>query len=83
MNKVIAKTRNLIDLNLKDVVIHVSNVVDNWALINVNYRRSGHYVIAEKVEGKWLERFGGQDIISCTLRNDLEIPIELAPDCAP
>jgi hypothetical protein len=40
-------------------------------------------VIVEKVDGKWIERFGGQDIISCTLRNDLKIPIELAPDCAP
>ena len=78
-----AQSPYLIDLNLKDVVIHVSNVVDNWAAINVNYRRSGHYVIAEKVDGKWIERFGGQDIISCTLRNDLQIPLELAPDCAP
>jgi len=78
-----AQSPYLIDLKLKDVVIHVSNVVDNWALINVNYRRTGHYVIAEKVDGKWIERFGGQDIISCTLRNDLKIPIELAPDCAP
>jgi hypothetical protein len=73
----------LIDLNLKDVVIHVSNVVDDWAWINVNYRRSGHYVIAEKANGKWVERFGGQDLISCTLRNDLKIPIQLAPECAP
>jgi len=78
-----AQSPYLIDLNLKDVVIHVSNVVDNWALINVNYRRSGHYVIVEKVDGKWIERFGGQDIISCTLRNDLKIPIELAPECSP
>jgi hypothetical protein len=78
-----AQSPYLIDLNLKDVVIHVSDVVDNWALINVNYRRSGHYVIAEKVDGKWIERFGGQDVISCTLRNDLQIPLELAPDCAP
>ena len=78
-----AQSPYLIDLNLKDVVIHVSIVVDNWALINVNYRRSGHYVIVEKVDGKWIERFGGQDIISCTLRNDLQIPIELAPDCTP
>jgi hypothetical protein len=78
-----AQSPFLIDLNLKDVVIHVSNVVDNWALINVNYRRSGHYVIVEKVDGKWIERFGGQDIISCTLRNDLQIPLELAPNCAP
>lgn len=73
----------LIDLNLKDVVIHVSNVVDDWAWINVNYRRSGHYVIAEKANGKWVERFGGQDLVPCTLRDDLQIPIELAPDCAP
>jgi hypothetical protein len=77
-----AQSPYLIDLNLKDVVIHVSNVVENWALINVNYRRSGHYVIVEKVDGKWIERFGGQDIISCTLRNDLQIPIELAPECS-
>ena len=39
-------------------------------------------VIVEKVDGKWIERFGGQDIISCTLRNDLQIPIELAPECS-
>jgi hypothetical protein len=78
-----AQSPYLIDLDLKDVVIHVSNAVDNWASINVNYRRSGHYVIAEKVDGKWLEKFAGQDIISCTLRNDLQIPLELAPDCAP
>lgn len=77
-----AQSPYLIDLNLKDVVIHVSNVVDDWAWINVNYRRSGHYVIVEKVDGKWVERFGGQDIISCTLRDDLKIPIELTPECA-
>jgi hypothetical protein len=71
----------LIDLNLKDVVIHVSNVVDDWALINVNYRRSGHYVIAEKANGKWVERFGGQDLVPCTLRDELKIPIELVPEC--
>ncbi|MCF8553349.1 MAG: hypothetical protein K9F97_00605 [Candidatus Nanopelagicales bacterium] len=76
-----AQSPYLIDLNLKDVIIHVSNVVDNWAVINVNYRRSGHYVIAEEVNGRWVERFGGQDVVPCTLRDELQIPIELVPDC--
>lgn len=78
-----AQSPYLIDLNLKDVIIHVSNVVGNWAVINVNYRRSGHYVIAEEVNGRWVERFGGQDVVPCTLRDELKIPIELAPECAP
>jgi hypothetical protein len=76
-----AQSPYLIDLNLKDVIIHVSNVVDNWAVINVNYRRSGHYVIAEEVNGRWVERFGGQDVVPCTLRDEFQIPIELVPDC--
>ena len=76
-----AQSPYLIDLNLKDVIIHVSNVVDNWAVINVNYRRSGHYVIAEEVNGRWVEKFGGQDVVPCTLRDEFQIPIELVPDC--
>jgi hypothetical protein len=71
----------LIDLGLRDYIIHVEKIVDDFAWINVNARRSGHYVIAKKIDGHWVEVFAGQDVIHCELRDQIGIPVDIAPYC--
>lgn len=71
----------LIDLNLKDVIIHIQKSVGEFRLLAVNYRRSGHATIVKRVDGKWTEVWSGQDLISCAVRDSNKIPISIARDC--
>lgn len=71
----------LIDLNLKDVIVHVQKSEADYRLLAVNYRRSGHATIVKLVDGKWTELWSGQDLISCAIRDKQKIPLSMAPDC--
>jgi len=71
----------LSDLNLKDVIVHVQKSEGEFRLLAVNYRRSGHATIVKRVDGKWIEIWSGQDLISCAVRDSNKIPLSMAPDC--
>ena len=71
------------DLNLKNkpVVISIKRQMDNFYYINVNYRRTGHYIIAQKINGKFEEIVGGQDYIPCTTAEEFNIPEYIYEKC--
>ena len=69
------------DLQINDAVIHVAKRNGDYVMLNVNYRRSGHYTMAKLVDGKWTELISGQDIPSCTLVKKFAIPNDIAPSC--
>ncbi|CAB4704684.1 unannotated protein [freshwater metagenome] len=71
----------LIDLKLKDVIVHIQKTDGEFRLLAVNYRRSGHATIVKRVDGKWTEVWSGQDLISCAVRDSNKIPLSMAPDC--
>jgi hypothetical protein len=71
----------LYDLDLKNVIVHVTQSEGNFRSLAVNYRRSGHATIVKLVNGKWTELWSGQDLISCAIRDKFEIPISIAGDC--
>ncbi|CAB4342304.1 MAG: hypothetical protein F2690_05625 [Actinobacteria bacterium] len=71
----------LIDLNLKDVIVHIQKSEGDFSLLAVNYRRTGHATIVKRIDGKWTEIWSGQDLISCAIRNKNKIPLSIAPDC--
>ena len=71
----------LYDLELKDVIVHVTEAEGDFRLLAVNYRRSGHATIVKRIDGKWTELWSGQDLISCAIRDKFEIPILIAGDC--
>lgn len=69
------------DLNIKDTIIHVKTQVNDFVNLNVNYRRAGHFIIAQKQAGKWQQIFSGQDQINCELVKKYQIPQEIYEDC--
>ena len=71
----------LIDLNLKEVIVHIQKSDGEFRLLAVNYRRSGHATIVKRIGGKWTEVWSGQDLISCAVRDSNKIPLSMAPDC--
>jgi len=71
----------LYDLELKDVIVHVTQSEGDFRSLAVNYRRSGHATIVKRIDGKWRELWSGQDLISCAIRDKFEIPISIAGDC--
>ena len=71
----------LIDLKLKEVIVHIQKTDGKFRLLAVNYRRSGHATIVKRVDGKWTEVWSGQDLISCAVRDSNKIPLSMARDC--
>ena len=80
-NNYIEQSQYLKDLDIKDAIISVSKKVDGHALINVNYRRTGHFVIAKLVDGKWVEVYSGQDYPRCDLMEENKVPEEIYSEC--
>jgi hypothetical protein len=76
-----AQSPFLYDLELKDVVVHIAKSLGEYRVLNINYRRSGHSAIVQRINGKWTQLWAGQDLISCAERTTKKIPISLAPDC--
>ncbi len=69
------------DLNLgSDVIVHVTKRVGKWVDIAVNYRRSGHEVIAQFANGTWRQVWAGQDLPTCAFTSRLKIPKTIT-DC--
>lgn len=69
------------DFEIKDAVIRVDKKIGDYMRIIVNYRRSGSYIIAKLVDGKWKELFAGQDYPPCAIINQYQIPKEISSDC--
>ncbi len=63
------------DLKLgSDVIVHIGKREGDLAIFNVNYRRSGHYVVARLMQGHWRELIAGQDVPTCGTLQRLQIP---------
>ena len=63
------------DLGLgSDVIIHIAKREADLAMINVNYRRTGHYIVARLTDGHWKQLLAGQDAPTCAETARLEIP---------
>lgn len=69
------------DLNINDAIIHIAETTNNFARINVNYRRSGHYMIIKLINNKWTQLYSGQDIPSCKIMKTNEVPREIYGNC--
>ncbi len=69
------------DLGIKDSIIHVQKQVDDFVYLNVNYRRSGHFTIAKKVDNKWTEIVSGQDKPPCNVLEQNKVPKEIQSEC--
>lgn len=68
------------DLGIKDAIIHVQKQTGNLVKLNVNYRRSGYNLIAKLVDNRWIELYSGQELPSCELTQENQIPQEIS-DC--
>lgn len=68
-------------LNLTQSVISVERKVGDFAFVNVNYRRTGHYVIAKLVDGKWTQVFAGQGTPDCKTMQTHQVPQEIYENC--
>lgn len=69
------------DLELRDVVVHVGKRDGAFALFNVNYRRTGHYIIAQYIDKHWKKIFAGQDVPPCSVMQQWNVPHTIASDC--
>ena len=71
----------LVDLGIKDAVITVKHQIDNFANVNINYRRTGSFVIA-KFDGKsWIKIFSGQQYPPCKLMFESGVPETVYEKC--
>jgi len=71
------------DLNLKDkeVIISINRKLDNFYYLNVHYRRSGYYIIAKEINGKFSEIHTGQEYIPCQKVSTYNIPKYIYKEC--
>jgi len=69
------------DLQIFDQVIRKNKETDEFLHLAVNARRSGYYVIAKKINGKWTELIGGQDTPPCDVIREYKIPNEIISGC--
>ena len=75
------QTMALKDLGINNAIIRVGKRVDDFVYLNVNYRRTGYYVIAKLINGKWTELFSGQDSPSCEVVSKHKIPKDIYFNC--
>jgi hypothetical protein len=76
-----AQSPFLHDLELKDSIVHIQESEGAFRVLSVNGRRTGYAMIVKNVDEKWTQLWAGQDVISCAVRDDNQIPLSLAPDC--
>lgn len=59
--------------------IDITNNDDEFALINVRGTTwfSGHYVLAQKIDGKWTELISGQDVPECKQLREYQVPTDV------
>lgn len=69
------------DLKINDSIISISKQIENFAEIQVHYRRTGHYVIAAKENGIWKSLYSGQDIPNCSVMEQYNVPNEIYENC--
>lgn len=69
------------DLQIFGQVIRKNKETDEFLHLAVNARRSGYYVIAKKINGKWTELIGGQDTPPCDVIREYKIPNEIISVC--
>lgn len=75
------QAKYLKDLNLNNVIIQVSKQTGNFVKLDIHYRRTGHYMIAKKINGKWNEVFSGQGAPSCSIMEEFQVPQEIYGNC--
>lgn len=76
-----AQSPFLYDLELKDSIVHIEKSDGAFRVLSINFRRTGHAMIVKKIDEKWTELWAGQDVISCAVRDNKQIPLSISPDC--
>ncbi len=77
------QTPFLKDLGINDTIVRVQKRTGDFVNLSVNSRRTGYYIIAKLINGKWKEIFSGQDVPSCAVVEKYKIPKEIISDCNP
>ena len=71
----------LTDLNINNAYIEIVKSQGDFAYLNVNYPRSGVYLVAKKTNGKWTQVLTGQDDPTCSQVKQLQIPSSFFDRC--
>jgi hypothetical protein len=71
------------DLGINDTIVRVEKRTGDFVNLSVNDRRTGYYIIAKLINGKWNEIFSGQDVPNCVIVEKYKIPKEIISDCNP
>lgn len=70
------------DLNIQDAVIsRKTEPVKDYFVLNINFRRTGHYTVAKKEKDKYIELYSGQDNPPCSLVDLKKVPKEVYGKC--
>lgn len=69
------------DLEIKDQVIQVNDLVGDFAVMTINARRTGAVLTAKKINGKWTKVYAGQDVMPCEIAEQYGVPETIAPSC--
>lgn len=71
------------DLGLKDanVTISIDKELDDFFYFNVHPRRTGYYIIARKINGKFIKIHEGQDNMQCSKVREFNIPPYIYGEC--
>ncbi|GIW61869.1 MAG: hypothetical protein KatS3mg089_0721 [Patescibacteria group bacterium] len=69
------------DLEIKNAVIRIQKKSKNFIKLYVQYRRTGAFIIAKEVNGKWIKVYSGQVDPSCKVVKQYSIPKEITPGC--
>jgi len=69
------------DLGITDAIIYSQKRIGDSMIVYVNNRRSGHYILAKLIDGKWTAVFSGQDLPPCQIIETYQIPKDLVGDC--
>jgi hypothetical protein len=73
----------LTDLDKYDELITEKTIENNYAEIILNDGNScgGYYVLAVKIEGKWVKIYEGQDSPTCKLIAQYDFPVSIVNQC--
>ncbi len=66
----------------KDIIVsHIRLYPPEFAVVAVNYRRTGYEAILKKINGVYVRIFAGQEAPSCDIVQQFAIPKEVVPTC--
>ncbi len=69
------------DLGIKNAFIRIQKRSKNFIKLYVQYRRTGSFIIAKEINGKWIKVYSGQEDPSCKVVKQYSIPKDIVTDC--